>query len=406
MQPISFPNRRRFLLLLTLGGSASVLAACQQTAAPPTAAPAAKPTEAPKPAAAAASPVSSPAAAPAKAPAVASPTAPAAAKPGFDEKAVSDFYSGKTVRLIVGFAPGGGYDTYTRLIGKYLPKYLPGNPTVIVENMPGAGSVLAANQTYKSLPKDGTVVTNISGPLVLDQLFGTAGLEFDMTKFRYVAVPVAETYLMIVHKRTGITKLEDVMGASGREVTMGTIPASTVEHGPVLMRDALGAKIKVVSGYDGTAKIRLAMDSNEVDGFFNSWQSTKITNMDDVRNGNWVILAQLTDRALSDLPGKVPAIPDFAKGTIESQLLLFGTSYPNKFGKVYVMAPEVPTDRAAAMESAFMRAMADKDLLADGEKAKLEFGPVSGEETRKLVVETLGMSEAVKTQLQKAIKPG
>ena len=125
------------------------------------------------------------------------------ANPSYDEKAVADFYRGKTVRIIVGFSAGGGYDQYSRLIARHISKYLPGNPAIIVDNMPGAGSIIAANHTFNAAPKDGTVIGNISGPIVLEQLFGSPSIQFDMAKFRYLAVPVSETYLFIVTKKIG-----------------------------------------------------------------------------------------------------------------------------------------------------------------------------------------------------------
>jgi tripartite-type tricarboxylate transporter receptor subunit TctC len=130
----------------------------------------------------------------------------AAATPAFDEKAVADFYKGKAVRIIVGFSAGGGYDAYSRVIGRHLHKYIPGNPNVVVDNMTGAGSILAANHVYAVAPKDGTVIGNISGPIILEQLFGSPAVQFDMAKFRYLAVPVEETYIFIVTKKPGVAK--------------------------------------------------------------------------------------------------------------------------------------------------------------------------------------------------------
>lgn len=353
-----------------------------------------------------AKPTEKPAAAPTAAEKVAAkPTEKPASKAAFDEKAVADFYRGKTVRIIVGASPGGGYDTYSRLIAKHMGKYIPGNPTVIVENMPGAGSIVAANHIYSAAPKDGTVIGNIFGTLVLEQLFQTKGVEFDMGKFHYLGVPAAEIYLVILPKKVGVTKMEDIMGPNGKQVVMGGITGSTVEHAPLLLHNVFGANIKVVTGYAGTAKIRLAIDSGEVDGFVNSWQSVKITNREDVESGRWVVLLQLTDKPLPDLPGKVPTILDFAKTEEQRRILLFGTNYPNVFGKPYVVAPEVPADRVAALTEAFQKSMADKELLADAEKSKLEIAPVSGSEAKRLVVETLAMPAKIKETLQKVMKP-
>ncbi len=329
------------------------------------------------------------------------------AKTGFDEKAVADFYRGKTVRIVVGFSAGGGYDQYSRLIARHLSKYIPGNPAVIVDNMAGAGSIIAANHTFNAAPKDGTLIGNISGPIILEQLFSNAAVQFDMAKFRYLAVPVSETYLMIVVKKTGVTKFDDVIGAKSKQVSIGAIPGSTVEHAPILARDVLGANLKVVSGYKGTADVRLALESGEVEGFFNTWTSVKVTSFDKVKNGEWIVLAQLSEKPIKDLIiPNVPTISQIAKTNEQRLIMKYGTSTPNDFGKVYVLSPGVPADRAAMLETAFAKAMADKELLADADKGKLELDPLTGDEIHKLVVEFLGMSPDLRSKLQAAMKGG
>lgn len=323
----------------------------------------------------------------------------------YDEKAVADFYRGKTVRIVVGFSAGGGYDAYSRLIARHLGRYIPGSPKVIVENMTGAGSMIAANHVYNAAPRDGTVIGNISGPIILEQLFANPAVQFDMGKFRYLAVPVSETYLMIVTRKPGVSKFEELLGAKAKQVTFGAIPGSTVEHAPILVRDVLGANLKIVSGYKGTADIRLAIDSGEVEGFFNTWTSVKITSLDKVKNGEWLILAQMGDRPIKDLP--FPAIPTIAKvarNDEQHQILRFGTSVPNDFGKAYVLAPDVPEDRAQALEEAFHKSLADKELLSEAAKGRLEIDPLIGEQISRLVVEFLGMSPEIKAQLQRLIR--
>jgi tripartite-type tricarboxylate transporter receptor subunit TctC len=328
-----------------------------------------------------------------------------APKAGFDEKAVADFYRGKTVRIVVGFSAGGGYDQYSRVIGRHLSKHIPGNPNVLVDNMPGVGSIIAANHLYNAAPKDGTVLANISGPIVLEQLFGAPSVQFDMAKFRYLAVPVSESYLMIVHKRTGVTKFDDLRGEKGKQVTFGAIPGSTVEHAPIMVKEALNVNLKIVSGYKGTADVRLALDSGEVDGFFNTWTSSKITSYDKIKSGEWVLLAQLTEKPMKDLiVPNVPTIQQIARSDEQRLLLKYGTSTPNDFGKVYVLAPGVPADRAQALETAFARVFKDKDLLADANKGKLEIDPLIGESIHKLVVEFLAMNPELRNKLHIALK--
>ncbi len=331
--------------------------------------------------------------------------AAAPAKSGFDEKAVADFYHGKTVRIVVGFSAGGGYDQYSRLIARHLAKYIPGNPAVIVDNMAGAGSIIAANHTFNAAPKDGTVIGNISGPIILEQLFANPAVQYDMAKFRYLAVPVSESYVMVVTRKPGVTKFDELVGPKGKQVTVGGIPGSTVEHAPVLARDILGANLKLVLGYKGTADVRMAIEGGEVEGFFNSWTSLKITSFDKIKSGEWLMLAQLSEKPIKDLiVPNVPTIPQIAK-TNESRLLLkYGTSTPNDFGKVYVLPPGTPADRASALENAFTKVFADKELFVDAEKGKLEIDPIIGEEIHKLVVEFLGMTPELRGKLQTALK--
>jgi tripartite-type tricarboxylate transporter receptor subunit TctC len=325
----------------------------------------------------------------------------------FDEKAVANFYRGKTVRIIVGFSAGGGYDQYSRLIGRHLPKYIPGNPSVLIDNMAGAGSIIAANHTYNAAPKDGTVIGNISGPIILEQLFGNPAIQFDMAKFRYLAVPVSETYVMVVTRKPGVTKFEELLGPKGKQVIVGGIPGSTVEHAPVLARDILGANLKMVLGYKGTADVRMAIESGEVEGLFNSYTSLKITSFDKMKTGEWLLLAQLSEKPIKDLIiPNVPTIPQIAKTQEHRELLKFGTSTPNAFGKVYVVPPGTPADRAMALERAFEKVFADKELQVDAVKGKLEIDPTIGEEIHKLVIEFLGMSPDLKSKLHTALKAG
>ena len=331
----------------------------------------------------------------------------AAAPARYDEKAVADFYHGKTLRIIVGFSAGGGYDQYSRLIARHLSKYIPGNPAIIVDNMSGAGSIIAANHTFKAAPKDGTVVGNISGPIILEQLFNNPAVQFDMAKFRYLAVPVSESYVMVVTRKPAVTKFEELVGPKAKQVIFGGIPGSTVEHAPVLARDILGANIKLVLGYKGTADVRMAIEGGEVEGFFNSWTSLKITSFDKIKNGEWLLLAQLTEKPIKDLIiPNVPTIPMITKTNEQNLLLKYGTSTPNDFGKVYVLPPGTPADRAAALENAFTKVFADKELLADAEKGKLEVDALIGENIHRLVVEFLGMSRELKGKLQTALKGG
>jgi tripartite-type tricarboxylate transporter receptor subunit TctC len=323
-----------------------------------------------------------------------------------DDKAVADFYRGKTVRVIVGFSAGGGYDAYSRLIGRHLHKHIPGNPNVIVENMAGAGSIILANHMFNAAPKDGTVIGNFSGQIILEQLFGNPAVQFDLAKYRFLGVPIGETYLLLATKKSGISRFDEMLGPKAKQLTIGGIPGSTVEQGPMLLRDLLGWNIKVVSGYKGTADVRLAMESGELDGFCNSWESTKVTSLDRVKNGDWQVLAQIGDQPIAALPVKnVPTIAQFAKTEEQQQMLRFGAWAPNQFAKVYTLPPGTPADRGAALEAALSRTFTDKEFLADAEKGKLDIEPVSAVQVQKMVNDFFGLSAELKAKLKKILKP-
>ena len=323
-----------------------------------------------------------------------------------DDKVVADFYRGKTVKIIVGFSAGGGYDAYSRVIGRHLQKHIPGNPSIIVENMAGAGSIILANHMFNAAPKDGTVIGNFSGQIILEQLFGNPAVQYDLAKVRYLGVPIGETYLLIATRKSGVTKLDELLGAKAKQITVGGIPGSTVEQGPMLMRDILGANIKVVSGYKGTADVRLAMESGEIDGIMNSWESSKVTSLDRIKNGDWQLLAQLGDNPIADLPVmNVPTIPQIAKTEEQRQLLRFGAAAPNQFGKVYVVPIGTPQERALALESALTKTFADKEFLAEAEKGKLDIDPVSATQVQKLVNEFFGLPAELKAKLKKILRP-
>jgi len=323
----------------------------------------------------------------------------------FDERAAADFYRGKIVRIVVGFPPGGGADVYSRLIARHLGRLIPGNPTLAVSNMPGAGSIIAGNHIFNSGAKDGTEIGMLNGAAILEQLFESSGVHFDMAKFRYLAVPVNETYVMIVARQSGITTFNEVIGPNGKQAVVGAIPNSTLEHAPALLRDALNANVKIVSGYKGSADIRLAIDSGEIGGFFNPWSTIKPTAWDKFKSGEWLVLAQLTDQPLRDLPANgIPTIPELTKDEKHRSLLRYGTSAPNQFGKVYMLPPGVSTERAAALETAFARTFSDKNFLADAEKSKLEITPIFGASIQSIVVDFLSMPPAIKETLRRTIK--
>ena len=189
----------------------------------------------------------------------------------------NDFYKGKTIRFVVGLAPGGGYDLSARTVGRHMGKHIPGNPTIVVENMTGAGSLIAANYTFNSAKPDGLFVGIWNSALVLRQALGDKAMRFDARKFGWIGAPTIGTPHCSIMTHTGLKTLKDVL-ATTREIKMGsTGPGSTYDDTPKILNQTIGTKFKVVSGYEGTGPILVAMRRKEVDGGCWGWESARTT---------------------------------------------------------------------------------------------------------------------------------
>lgn len=334
------------------------------------------------------------------------PAKPAVEKPAlFDERAVADFYQGKSIQIIVGHGAGGGFDTYSRAIARHLGKHIPGKPSIIVVNMPAAGGLVAASHIYNRAPKDGTVMGNVIGGIVRSQLLGIEGVQFDAGKFHYLGAPNSENSMLMTTKASGITGFEQLLAPGGRVVTLGDAGVATTNHtASVLTRDVLGANIKALTGYKTTAEVELAMGQGEVDGQYNDWASAKARTLAKFESGEWLLIGQLTDKALQGLPRQnVPLILNYAKTDEQRELLRFGIIVPNQFTRPYFLPPGVPADRAAALRAAFAKTMADKEFLAEAGKARLDINPTDARELQKLITDYLAMPADLKDKLVKVL---
>src|SRR5215510_2904461 len=212
---------------------------------------------------------------------------------GGDVGHAQTFYEGKTVRINVGFAAGGGYDTYARLISRHLGKHIPGNPTLIVENMPGAGSLIAANQLYKVAKPDGLTLAHFNGVLFLGQVLGQPGIEFDGRKFELIGAAVKEDVVCAMTKASGVTSLEKWMAAKTPVKLGGVAPGAAPDNTARILKAALGLPVQLVSGYKGTSEIRLAAEGGEVSGGCWAWDSIKVTWRRALETGDAVVVLQV-----------------------------------------------------------------------------------------------------------------
>ena len=332
--------------------------------------------------------------------------AASAADPGVDEKAVAQFYRGKTVTILVGHSAGGGFDTYARVISRHLGKHIPGNPNILVNNMPGAGTLISANYTYNQAPKDGTLINSFDGGIVPMQIYGSKSVQFDLAKFNYIGAPDFFKYIMVVTKKPAISKMEDFI-SGGKQVVIGAVPNTGIQHAAMLMREVFGANVKVVNGFKGTAEIRLAMKSGEVDSVVTGWESLRVTNMKEFETGEWQILSQWVEEPLTDLPQKnVPAIYQYARNDEEKQLFRLGLVKPNSYARPYAVPPGVPADRVRALEAALQKTLRDPELLAEAEKSRLSLGPISGSQLRAMIADGLSMPAKLKEKLRPMLSPG
>jgi len=311
-----------------------------------------------------------------------------------------DFYKGKTIRFVVGFAPGGGYDLSARVVSRHMGKHIPGNPTIIVENMTGAGSLVAANYTANSARPDGLFVGIWNSAYVLRQALGDKAVRLDARKLGWLGAPTKGTPYCAIMAYTGLKSIKDIVAAN-REIKMGaTGPGSTYDDVPQILNRSLGTKFKVVSGYEGTGTILVAMRRKEVEGGCWTWESGRTTarpmldGKGDEKLIPFLIHSRWEDPEVKDLP----LLPEVIKG--EDNLAAYRTwSATYEFQRPFVAPPGTPKDRLQLLRKAFADTMKDPEFIAEAEKAKLETTYVSGEEIEKYVDKALAITPKAKELL-------
>ena len=294
------------------------------------------------------------------------------------------FFAGKTVRIVVGLAPGGGFDTYARLLARHLGRHIPGNPAIIVENMTGAGGLISANHLYRVAKPDGLSLAHVPGTLLLGQVLGQPGIEFDARKFEYIGATVKEEVVCSMTRASGVTSVEQWMAAK-TPVKIGAVaPGAPTDNSPRILKAALGLPIQVVTGYKGTAEIRLAAESGEVAGACWAWESMRATWRRALEAGDAIPIVQVTSKPLADLP-KVPLAISLAKTDEARRLIQVGIQDGSAYSRPFIAPPGTPKDRVQVLRKAFVAALSDPALRAEADRAQLTLDPVSGEELERLV---------------------
>ncbi|HZD41822.1 MAG TPA: hypothetical protein VE131_13950 [Terriglobales bacterium] len=316
----------------------------------------------------------------------------------------AEFYKGKTIRFVVGFSAGGGFDTYTRLIARHFGKHVPGNPDTVVENRTGAGSLVAANYIYNKADRDGTVIGNWIGPLVLQEILGNKGAKFDGRKFGWLGVPTPDSGVCALTQASGIKTVKDWF-ASKRPIKIGgTAPGSTTDDVPKIVRAAIDLPLEVIEGYSGTSKIRLAAESGEIAGGCWAWQSIKPTWAKALQSGEVHVVLQTMKQSHPELKN-IPLAVDYAK-TDEARQLLDITDGPyGLLARPYSVPPEVPPDRLKMLQKAFLDTLNDPELLAEAKKSKIEISPVDGPTVAKKFAALYDMNPGLKKRLREIVMP-
>jgi tripartite-type tricarboxylate transporter receptor subunit TctC len=315
-----------------------------------------------------------------------------------------DFYKGKTMRIIVGFAPGGGFDTYSRTIARHIGKHIPGSPTVIVENMDGAGSRIAANHLYKVAKPDGLTIANFIGGILMDQILERPGAEYDALKFEYLGTPLKDNRTCTLTKASGITSMEKWM-ASKTPVKLGGIgPGTGLDDAAKVLKVALGLPVHLVSGYKGTSQVRLAAESGEVAGACGwSWDSVRATWAKAIESGDAVVVLQNRPTRHQDLPN-VPLAGDYAKSEEARLLIKVGINDPADMNRIYALPPGTPKERVQLLRKALMDTFKDAEFLAEAKKTKLDIDSVTGEELERTIAGLFKLEPKLVGKLKEILK--
>jgi tripartite-type tricarboxylate transporter receptor subunit TctC len=305
---------------------------------------------------------------------------------------VASFYQGHPLNIVVGYSAGGGYDLYARVLGRYISKYLPGHPTIVPQNMPGAGGLRASNYIYSTAPKDGSVIGTFSRSIPTMPLVTPSAAKFDGRKFSWIGSMSSDTSLCLTSSKSQVKTFQDMLT---RQVVMGgQFAAADSDIYAHLYKNVFGAKIKLVSGYPGTNDITLAMERGEVDGICGlSWGTLKVAHADWIKNRSVNILVQAALKKDAELPD-VPLALDLIKDPEKKQILYLDFA-PQAMGRPFAAPPGIPADRKAALTKAFDETMKDPGLLAEAGKEKMDINPMSGHEIDQLLAELYALPPSV-----------
>jgi tripartite-type tricarboxylate transporter receptor subunit TctC len=318
------------------------------------------------------------------------------------------FYKGKTIRIFVGFTPGGFYDRWARLYSRYMPKYIPGSPEIIVQNMPGAGSLVAANHVYNVAKPDGLSLVMTHYNFYMDQLVGRKEVQFDARKFGWIGSPVSETIVMYMRADAPYKTIHDIVKAKEPAKCGSSGTASSDYILSKLLEDAIGAKIQTVLGYPGGSEIDIAVEKGEVvcrahnisahfgREPFNTWHKKNF-------DRHMVQTGKKRDPRMSDVPTLNELFEHYKTPDVTrrvAQVMLAG----GELGRPLLVTPGTPAERIKTLRAAYSQALKDPELLREAEKGKMDVDPTSGEELEAFINKVLDQPKEVLARVRKMLK--
>ena len=313
--------------------------------------------------------------------------------------AAAPFYQGKTLRVTVGFSAGGGFDLWARVVARHLGKHIPGNPTVIVENVTGAGGLIQVNQLFKATKPDGLTLGHINGGLILGQMMGQPGYDFEPQKFMYIGAANKENAVFVMGKKSGITSADKWRTSSVPVKIGGLVPGNFVDNMDRMMKDVLGFPTQIITGYKGTADILIATDSGELAGGPPSWDNVKTNRKRALETGDLIVVIQCTAKPLKELPN-VPKMIDQAKTDEQKKFVQIVAHYANDYSRPFAVPPGTPKERVDILRKAFQETMKDGEFLAEVEKMQMTLDPTSGDEMAAAVADSAKLDATTKAKLK------
>ncbi len=313
------------------------------------------------------------------------------------------FYRGKTVSIVVGSGAGGGFDTTARLVGRHIGKHIPGNPTVIVQNMPGGGGLVAANHVFNAAPKDGTVIGLFHEAQMMNQLTGGEGVQFDLREFNWLGSSYVDPNVCIVRSNAPVTSYAQMIARSTTLAVGGTGPGSNTYDAPRVLAAATGAPLKAVAGYPTTNDVRIGVERGELHGMCLGWESVQSASAQWLADKYAVVLIQNGTTRHKDLP-TVPLALEFARDE-DSRMLLRLVDAPGAMAKPFALPPGVDPARVEEMRTALAATYRDPALLDEARAMQLDFQPKDAAEIQKVLDDVLATPPHIAAKYRDIIQP-